>query len=556
MSFTVGLARQRGRRSPHWQRLACHNPFYAISAALMFYGLRVSFPASGGPGYSIILAAALAAYVVLLTATALFLRRIGTLWEDIRTVALLVVLLLPGVSISFDDTLVANFDLGAALDLGLAAMAILVAEVLFHGLQIRMPMGYRIPYHLLMTLILVFPSLVAAFAGNPHDPRLQWLMFSFAPAAAAVLLMLLPAILAGPEYVSQNGTPWRWPLYPLSIFVVLIVSAVGRTYYLCRSFHFVGDEEGIFAPYFLVPIVFALAVLQIVAAVRNGSRLGVRVGLWLPLLGVLISQVEPTRDPYFAEFLQRYRLATAAMPPLNSLYATALVYAGAMLCGIASARLFLTATLLMIAVIGPESAGLTETTAAMTAPIAAAAWIETLFGVWRRQPRPCLAGIGLTAACIFIEADRHYLPATFIAYHSAAVLLVVASTSFGGFAGRSFRLAAAAMITAATIRSVFTGPTMLFDGVPLVVVECYPLITAPVLLLLGLIYGDRMLPIASATILGGLAVARGVKWYLHWRTVVVGLDAIALGIIAFAVAVAISVYKTRRARASPPGETA
>ena len=35
----------------------------------------------------------------------------------------------------------------------------------------------------------------------------------------------------------NNGSPWPWPFYPWSLFVFLAVAVVGRSYFLCRSFH-------------------------------------------------------------------------------------------------------------------------------------------------------------------------------------------------------------------------------------------------------------------------------------------------------------------------------
>ena len=70
------------RRLMHW--LYTNNPFYAISAALVFIGLRMSFDTDGPTFQSGSLMFGLTAYTLLLAATAWFLIRYGNLWQDVR----------------------------------------------------------------------------------------------------------------------------------------------------------------------------------------------------------------------------------------------------------------------------------------------------------------------------------------------------------------------------------------------------------------------------------------------------------------------------------------
>src|SRR5262245_735770 len=61
------------------------NPFYVLSADLVFVGLRMSFGSGGPAAESWALAGSLAAYTLLLAATACVLIRLGRLWDDLRT---------------------------------------------------------------------------------------------------------------------------------------------------------------------------------------------------------------------------------------------------------------------------------------------------------------------------------------------------------------------------------------------------------------------------------------------------------------------------------------
>jgi hypothetical protein len=67
------------------------NPFYVLSAALFLAGLRVSFAAQSSEVDTWALMAGLTGYTILLAVTACLLVRFGNVWDDVRTVLLLVV---------------------------------------------------------------------------------------------------------------------------------------------------------------------------------------------------------------------------------------------------------------------------------------------------------------------------------------------------------------------------------------------------------------------------------------------------------------------------------
>ena len=90
------------------RRIYTHNPFYVISAVFVLYGLFISFDRSGETFQTNALVVGLIAYTLLLAGSAWFLIRFGNLWEDVRTLLLLVVLMLLAISICFDETLAAS----------------------------------------------------------------------------------------------------------------------------------------------------------------------------------------------------------------------------------------------------------------------------------------------------------------------------------------------------------------------------------------------------------------------------------------------------------------
>ena len=76
----------------------------------------------------------LTGYTVLLAVSACFLIRVGQVWDDVRSMLLLVVLMFLAISVSFDDTLAGNPSAGTIYFLGGLAFAVMVSEALLFGM--------------------------------------------------------------------------------------------------------------------------------------------------------------------------------------------------------------------------------------------------------------------------------------------------------------------------------------------------------------------------------------------------------------------------------------
>ncbi len=224
-------------------------------------GLRLSFNTSGSAFQSGALMIGLVAYTLLLAGSAWFLIRYGNLWEDARTLLLVIVLMLLAISVSFDDALAANSWKGIPLFLVGLAFACGLSEGLLRGIGLRLAAGFRLPFHGALAVFFLYPVVLSQWIRDPQSPALCWGLFGFSAVAGGVFLTLLPAIRRGPQYVCDNGSPWKWPWYPWTLFGVLGFGVCVRAYYLCVSFHFVGVPQTIFAPYFLVPFLWVVALL-------------------------------------------------------------------------------------------------------------------------------------------------------------------------------------------------------------------------------------------------------------------------------------------------------
>src|SRR5215204_1965840 len=82
-----------------------NNPFYVVSAGLFLAGLWLSCdPEKAEDTWALM--AGLAAYTLLLAVTAYVLIRFAKVWDDARTVLLLVVLMFLATSVTFDRALI------------------------------------------------------------------------------------------------------------------------------------------------------------------------------------------------------------------------------------------------------------------------------------------------------------------------------------------------------------------------------------------------------------------------------------------------------------------
>lgn len=392
--------------------IATSNPFYVISAGLFLFGLRVSFGETDSDINITALAAGLGIYTLLLAAAAVVLVRFAGIWNDVRTLLLLVVFLFLATSVTFDELLAVKPALGRVANLGGLAFAILLSEGILRAIRLRLPLGFKLPYYLLLGLFFVYPILVAPMYPTPHSERLQWSLFAFPSAAGLAFLTLIPAIRRGPVGVRGNGSPWPWPFYPWSLFVFLAVAAIGRSYLLCRSFQqpFAEDETAtIFAPFFLVPLGFALAVLLLELGLVARSKATMLAGLATPVLLVMLAGVGHREEETYRGFLDLFLARTHATP----LFLTVLMAIGFSLyawCrGVPFATEALTAALAGLAFIESDTLTLRDVTLLRPDQLIFPVALQGFLGLVKRAAWRLIAVSGVAAAWLTGAIWRLYL---------------------------------------------------------------------------------------------------------------------------------------------------
>jgi hypothetical protein len=534
-----------GRGLIRW--VCTNNPFYVLSAGLFLAGLWISFGAQSEEMQTWALMSGLAGYTVLLAVTACLLVRFGNVWDDVRTVLLLVVLMFLATSVTFDEVLVFNPVRGFICYLGGLLFAIAVSEGLLRGIRLALPMLFRVPYYLILSLFFLYPlALRPLLAEGPRSEALQWGLFGFSSLAGVIFLTLLPAIRRGPDYVRVNGSPWRWPLYPWVLFGLLAFAVPARAFLLCWSMQLleVGDfDHVLFGPLFLVPFGLAVAILLLEIALVAQRRLVLSTALTVPALLIALLVLGHRDDPIYRGFLELF--AGRIGDPLSvALLVCACFYAYALLRRVPLSAEALTATLAALAVVGPDTLDRHELIAPRSLPLLAAAALQLALGAWRRGSWRCLCGTALTAAAVLAlaEGPDEALLYGFLAFHLFLIGALIIGATFEDALAAMLRVVGPGLVGLACFAMLFAQSTS-GEPVPPVVLGLYPLVMAALLLLYGQLLRQLTSLTTAGLVVSGWAAVFGWRLYAWLRQVVVGIDHILLSLALFALALLISLAK-------------
>jgi hypothetical protein len=540
------------------------NPFYVLSALLVCVGLWVSFGSHVEAAQTYALLFGMAGYTLLLAVTGCLLVRFVGVWDDVRTVLLLVVLMFLATSVTFDEVLARTPGRGIACYVAGLAFAVAVSEGMLRGMRLTLPALFRGPYYLILALFFLYPVAITPLLDRPRSEALSWALFGFSPAAGLAFLTLLPAIRRGRGYVRDNGSPWRWAWYPWTLFGVLAFGVAARAALLSWSMHHIevaATEPYIFGPYFLAPfgLCGAVLLLEIGLVERRGGA--VATALAVPAVVSVLAMVGHRPEVFYQTFLAEFTARLGGTPLYLALLASAGFYAYAASRRVPMAVEALCATLAALAVVAPETLDLGGLARPRPVPILGVAAVQLGLGLRRREAWRCLVGAcALAMAATLAPAGTGLVSQRGpLAFHLVLAAVLVVGAAFDDALGRLLRAAGTAVATLACL-AVLTGRA---GAVPPWAVEVYPLAVAAVLVAYGLALGHRGSLACAGLVVACWLSAAGWRGYRSLRHVVVGLDYIALGIVLFALAVLTSVAKggllTRRVAATgakatgPPG---
>lgn len=549
--------------------LYTHNPFYLISACLFVYGLKLLFRA----GNSAVLfqrgtveymsptglMGSLVAVTLLMAVTAVLIVRLGKVWEDARSLVLIVLLMLLAISVSMDELLsMASEQERGLLEIGGmvlsgAAIAVGMVELLNRGLQVRLSWLWRGPLALLLTLFFGWPLLLLPEIMPFKTSQVQSLIAIFPTAAALVSLLLLPGIRQGSASLRENGTPWIWPWLPWTPFVFLAVAVCFRSYSLTISFDApdgnVSFWDTIFGLYLLVPLALAVVVLLIeIGIVEKRPQISSTV---LTLSPVLMLMAWPWGVPW-SRLPSYYRFATEfsnsfGSPVFLTLVALLLISAWAWRRGVARGESMTWGFLLLATVVGPGT--LIHPYAPLFAnqfqvvPVLMLASLKLASGLSRNRTGDLLTGLMILASLpMILELPQALLPwKSFLSLHLAYVAVLIVAMFRSDRV--EWRRASAVLLLVTLIMGLVMlirkheSPTALaayFVAMTLFSAVCYRGLNERWYLVVTILNG-------FAGLLGGCV---GAFWTLSTAQMESGMRPVIFGGMSFVAAVVISILKT------------
>jgi hypothetical protein len=523
------------------------NPFYVLSALLVCLGLWVSFGSQVDASQTWSLLLGMAGYTLLLAVTACLLVRYVGVWDDVRTVMLLVVLLFLATSVTFDEVVARDPARGVACYLVGLLFAVAVSEGMLRGIRLRLPPLFRAPYYFVLTLFFAYPVALTPLVDRPHSEELSWALFGFSPAAALVFLTLLPAIRRGQDYVRDNGSPWRWAWYPWTLFGVLAFAVPARSALLCWSMHHVpsaGSEPYIFGPYFLVPFGIAIAVVLLEIGLIERRR-GATVGaLLVPPILVFLTLVGHRADPTYHWFLDRFVSRLGGTPFYLTLLISAGFFAYAALRRVPMALDALMAAMVALAFVAPATLDMGELVAPRMLPILVVAVSQTAIGLSRRSLARSVIGSAFLVAAAMIAVrgtSVHSHPGP-IAFHLALVAALSVGAVFDDRMGHFLRTLGASMAVVGSL-FVLTGRIERSPAIASWAIEVYPLLICMIIAGYGFVLGHRTSLASAGLIVFSWLASVGWRGYCSLRQFAAGIDYIAIGMLLFSLAVLTSMVK-------------
>jgi len=459
--------------------LYTHNPFYLLSVAFVLHSMRLWLNTRTWPYNPWPLVCIIGGYILLLAIVGFLVIRFAKAWDDARSIFLILVFLFVELSLSFDPVVVAHPRLGLVLLLIGWGLAVGVSEGLMRGLQMRLPLFFRGPYHLLLALLFLYPPLIVA-GLQVETVSAIWKIWAFSPIVAVALLTLLPAIRRGPEYVRDNGTPWKWPWYPWGLFGFLGLCMGMRAYALTLSYDSVLTQglreamqlESAFQPFFLVPLVLAAGVLLLEAGlVARNSRVQ-RSALLAGLLVCVLACFVPNSSVPAADFLARFTERLGA-PLWLAVCASLIFYSYSWLRGVKEAAWGAATTLLLLGIIGPRTVDW-STLQWQGWPLWIAAIVLGWEGIRRRRARDLLlTGVAaILAARIDWLSHAHWLYRDALPLQMLSIWAVVLGTVLDDAWARRLRWIGLASLLAGFILAA-TWPSQLPANLPWWTRTCY-----------------------------------------------------------------------------------
>ncbi len=543
--------------------LYTNNPFYLVSAGLVLTGLGQGFRAESDAYDPWLLGGALLAYTLLMTLASLAVIRGGKVWDDGRTMVLIVVFLLCIQPIALDRILLNESfrggDTGGWLMVACLMVAVALSETLLIGLQLGLGAVFRVPYYLLMSLFFLYPIALQKTLEEWGPLPARWAIFAFPSLAAVVTLTLLPLAWQAQRSISRSRSPWPWPYFPWSVFVFLGVGVIIRTFMLAISFDPAKEEGTAFALYWLVP--FAFAVLVVVFEAGRAAR-----SEWAVHFATVTACVVPVMACEFGPWISSVsasfsRASTEVLgpPPLLALAGLTLFLFMAWRRGVQWAEGAMMVALLVLTVAGRWTTAEITWAPPRAWPLATLALMQLVAGRWTSW-RVLMAGLAGSAALLLtwpVDLPGSGAMRAAACVNACLIFVVIVSVVFKDDLVWYLRwlvsiAASAAGALAMTASLSGAGLGQWLPPIPVAWAAGYVLCWLAAFTLLG--YWSRSWSFWCGAAGQGLVLVTsggiGLFRLTRGTALEAGADAIAAGLVIFVVAAGISLMKARRLSSS------
>ena len=451
--------------------LYTQNPFYLLGTLLILFGLQQSLGQEPQLASSGLLATLLAGYTLLLGVVAVVIVRWGRLWDDVRTILLIVALLFYMMSTSLDVLVLEQPESGTLFLLGGLLFCLAVSETLLSQLGLRLPRPYRAAFYLSLGILFLYPVGLAWMSYYRWYVLRSWTIGGFALMAALPLLVLLPAARNGPAPPVPCTATWRTPWYPWSLFVFLTIGMGLRAWWLTISFDPTKGAGNCFQPYFLIPLVLVWAMLLLESGLAHRAPLALAAGFILPWVAVVLGYSGAGESAADLAFLARL-IDVVGTPPQIAIWSVLAFQVWAWLRTWNSPlqswlEVGLTALALLACVTGGQTLDWTSLASANPAGVAlvAAGWFVN---AWRLQCSYRALVASALAGCCFVVAGGNELPdkvAAFWRLHLPVMVLLALTVLFHDRLARSIRRYVVLALPSMALASALVYP-LWFGDVP------------------------------------------------------------------------------------------
>ena len=441
-----------------------HNPFYVISAVLVLHGLHVSFADSLDPTEGWKFTQLLMGYILLLAAASVVVVRLCKVWEDARTLVLLVSLLMVALAASFDRVCLDNVFQGARFLSASLAFSLFVCESLLRLLRLRFPWNYRLPFYLLLALLFAYPAWLGHLSLENRLTEMAWYVLGFPTIAALLFALLVPAARSRGQNVTNNGTPWGWPLYPWSLFFLLGVGVLLRAYAMSMSFDPTKGLASGFQLYMVVPLLLSWHILWTEGAdhAKPARRMFAAVA---PLM--LLAFALPGRGSSFGQARYLELLQDAVGSPIQITAALLIAYYVYIWArGVRLAEVGLTLNLGVLAVVDNHTVDLHTLAPINTVPLVAAVVLLVTGSIWKESAaRMGAAALLVIAALCFALRDTAFLALNgYLPIHLTFFAIISLGLLYHDWLGRRVAQTAAIVLVSASV-VILAGYRFLFPDV-------------------------------------------------------------------------------------------